>query len=133
MWLTRPANDDLSHQDCVDQLAELDITTGDNLYFDGYSQGCRALHAVFAESNTHHCAHISFAPIQDADGKVKCQESSNIQVTELFTSDELLYIDEYCLQQAELDFSPDCFVLVDDEEPNDEPTTRRLRRGRRRA
>ena len=47
------------------------------------------MHAVFAAENAHHCAHLSFKPMADPKGKVKCQESAQVPVSDLFSNDEL--------------------------------------------
>ena len=73
---------------CQDQLAALPTATN-GVYIDGNSQGCRALHGVFAEINTDHCAHIAFPPTKDPNGKIKCQQSEGIDVMDLFTEDDL--------------------------------------------
>ena len=54
-----------------------------------HRHACRKLHAVFAAENAHHCAHLSFKPMADPEGKVKCQESAQIPVSDLFSDDEL--------------------------------------------
>merc|ERR1711862_86748 len=66
-----------SRAECVNMLESLPYTQGDLAYFDGNSSGCRNMHAVFAASNTDHCAHLSFVPQADPNGKVKCQNSSS--------------------------------------------------------
>ena len=73
---------------CIDTLQELPATEAD-LHVDGNSQGCRALHAVFASVNDVHCPHISLAPQQDVNGKIKCQTIADIQAEDLFTADEI--------------------------------------------
>jgi hypothetical protein len=78
-----------SNKTCPDNLLALPTVTGLN-YVDGKSRGCRALHAAFANSNpTQHCPHLSFAPLQDPSGNVKCQTSKNILPSTLFTVREL--------------------------------------------
>jgi hypothetical protein len=81
--------------DCAGALANLPSSTNE-IYFDGKSQGCRALHAIFAETNPKHCAHISFAPQTDSDGVIKCQESEGIKVTDVFSEQDLDAIDKFC-------------------------------------
>ena len=72
---------------CIGTLQELPITEEGRV--DGKSQGCRALHAVFASVNDVHCPHISFAPQQDVHGKIKCQTKGDILPENLFTADEI--------------------------------------------
>jgi len=77
------------HASCVAKLDALPTTDGVLHYVDGNSLGCRLLHAELARSNDHHCAHISFLPMEDPHGRIKCQESAGILPSILFASDEL--------------------------------------------
>jgi hypothetical protein len=53
------------HSDCRTKLANLPGSEGSLIYIDGNTVGCRALHAIFAETNPNdHCAHLSFEPLQ---------------------------------------------------------------------
>jgi hypothetical protein len=71
---------------CESRLAALPTTEGTTQYIDGDVQGCRFLHAVFAEHNpTTHCFHLSFEPMTDPMGNIKCQKSKGTSPTELFT------------------------------------------------
>jgi hypothetical protein len=82
--------------DCGSVLASLPTLTNE-VYADGNSQGCRALHATFAETNPEkHCAHLSFLPQVDKDGKLKCQVSDGIKVTDLFSDEELGAYRHFC-------------------------------------
>jgi hypothetical protein len=82
--------------DCAGALASLPIATND-VYVDGNSQGCRALHGIFAETNPQkHCPHLSFSPQADSDGKLKCQDSEGIKVTELFSEEDLGAFRQFC-------------------------------------
>ena len=77
---------------CMEDLAKLPmITTGARV--DGNTQGCRMLHAVFADTNPEdHCAHLSFSPLEDPKGKFKCQESEDVRPEDLFDArDRRLY------------------------------------------
>jgi len=72
-------------KECTKKLSELPITEKPHENFDGKSQGCRILHAVFAEMNPNtHCAHLSFTPLKDPNGKLKCQNSMALDPTEFF-------------------------------------------------
>jgi hypothetical protein len=75
--------------DCVNKLADLSAANGALKYVDGYSQGCRALHSVFASTNPIHCPHISFTSMVDLNGYIKCQTSKKMSYNDLFTSEEL--------------------------------------------
>jgi hypothetical protein len=70
------------HKECVKRLEKLPILTEGRV--DGFDQGCRALHAVFASTNDKHCAHLSFEPMEDPNGDIKCQVSSETSVADLF-------------------------------------------------
>ena len=77
-----------SNLTCEEQLATL--PTAENKYYtDGNSQGCRTIHAAFAATNPDHCAHLSFAPLEDPNGNIKCQTTKGTQVTSLFTEREI--------------------------------------------
>ena len=52
--------------------------------FDGNSASCRALHSVLASISTDHCAHLSFVPMADPNGNVKCQTSKRLHMTDYF-------------------------------------------------
>lgn len=78
--------------DCEGALEALPVTESSSTLqvVDSNSQGCRALHAVFAATNpTQHCPHISLTPTPDPDGSIKCDTSQNIQVSDLFAENEL--------------------------------------------
>jgi len=84
-----------STSDCVQSLAAMP-TVDSNGHVEGLSQGCRALHAVFAEKNIKHCPHISFTPMQDEHGRTKCQTTGSILASDLFTSDEFTLYEKFC-------------------------------------
>ena len=67
-------------------------------------QSCRKLHAVFAATNDEHCAHLSFKPMADPKGRVKCQVSAQVPVSDLFSDDELAKFASFV---AEVGFEPD--------------------------
>ena len=60
--------------------------------------------AVFAAKNSNHCAHLSFKPMADPKGVVKCQESAQLQVSDLFSDDELANFETFV---EEVGFEPD--------------------------
>lgn len=78
----------MSHRDCVQKLEELPGLSN-NGSFDGNSYGCRAMHAVFAAKNSHHCAHLSFEPQEDASGQIKCQKPSGKKSLDYFDAEDL--------------------------------------------
>ena len=65
------------------------------------------MHAVFAAENAHHCAHLSFKPMADPKGRVKCQESAQVPVSALFSDDELATFADFAVK---LGFEPDQYV-----------------------
>ena len=67
-------------------------------------QSCRKIHAVFAVDNAHHCAHLSFKPMADPKGKVKCQKSKQLPVSTLFSDNELA---KFATFVTEVGFEPD--------------------------
>jgi len=65
---------------------------------EGLSQGCCALNSVFTKTNSKHCPrYISFTPVQDEHGRIKCQNTGNILASDLFTSDEFTMFKEFCM------------------------------------
>lgn len=81
-------------QDCLNSLSALPFTTTSKgvLRFDQNSLACRAVHAALAPNDPAlHCPHLSFAPLADPKGKVKCQAGSSLELvhTDLFTTQEL--------------------------------------------
>jgi len=74
-------------------------------YFNGHSQSCRWLHSVFAEENENHCAHISTIPLEDPNGKIKCQESQFTRPDTLFSSAELSFFEETSMKRFGFDQS----------------------------
>jgi len=74
--------------DCEGNLALLPGVEGPLSHFEGNSQGCRALHSVFALTNLNHCPHVSFSPMEDPNGKIKCQTSQLLDPSELFTEED---------------------------------------------
>ena len=87
----------LTREQCTKTLESLPILTNVT-YLDGKDFGCRVLHAAFAERNDKHCPHISFEPLEDSNGKLKCQTSANIQVSDHF--DDLIlkdYVSAFCM------------------------------------
>jgi len=74
--------------DCAGNLEAMPVIDSNNQLV-GYSQACHALHAVFAASNMHHCPHLSFTPMADHDGKIKCQTNRDLKVSDLFEQEDL--------------------------------------------
>lgn len=79
-----------SRDACVKKFEALPVLDdGDQRHFDGNVRGCRVLHGVFASKNEHHCAHISFVPMEDPDGIIKCQESLRLNTSDYFDALDL--------------------------------------------
>jgi hypothetical protein len=95
---TYALNGKMSREVCVERLNALPVVTNDS-YVDGNSQGCRFLHAAFAASNEKHCAHLSFLPQEDPKGRIKCQTSHNISVTDLFDADDMALFNSYIVSK----------------------------------
>jgi len=102
---------DLSQTDCETELAKLALTEGDEGYIDSNTQGCRFLHAVLAETNGFHCAHISLDPAEDPLGNIKCQVSEDILPTDLFTDVEIDRISQICAA-SDLIGNPSCARVI---------------------
>jgi hypothetical protein len=83
---------------CVDELNDLPVS--DDGYVTGNTQGCRALHAVFAQTNQFHCPHVSLSN-EDADnnGSFKCSnvtESVDINPEDLFDDSDFELFNQTC-------------------------------------
>lgn len=74
--------------DCMGQLRSMDTISVDGRV-DGNTVGCRLLHAVLATSRDQHCPHISFEPMEDVHGKIKCQTEGDLTIYDLFTQGDL--------------------------------------------
>ncbi len=80
----------LTADGCKDAYDKLHMI--DNGYLDSNSKGCRILHFSFVPKNTAHCPHLSFAPLEDEKGKIKCQISRGRKPSDLFSPEELAII-----------------------------------------
>lgn len=74
-------------------------------YFDGRSQGCRWVHSVLAATNKDHCEHISTLPLEDVNGKVKCQNTTQTPMTSVFSAAELHFYKETAMNKFDFDES----------------------------
>ena len=76
-------------ENCTTALAALPSTEGTLHCIDGKTQGCRDLHGVLALLDPKlHCAHVSFAPLMDSHGQIKCQTSKQVLPSDLFTTSD---------------------------------------------
>ena len=76
--------------DCLAQVAALPVAEGEGIYVDSDSRACRILHAELSlQDPALHCPHVSLTPMADSNGKVKCQVSEQIQVSDLFSEAEI--------------------------------------------
>lgn len=82
---------------CIDRLAALPLTDGPDYFLDTNSQGCRVLHTTMALSRPEiHCPHISLAPMEDLDGKIKCQDpGAGFAIEDFFDSEDLEWLNKY--------------------------------------
>jgi len=84
-------NDSNAMEECMETYKSLpnfdDI--GGLSYIDGNTKACRYFHAVFANTNSDHCPHISFDAEEDVNGIVKCNMSKQTPLTALFTDTQL--------------------------------------------
>lgn len=80
VWAQNNLTDELCHE-MYDALP----LPGPDGYLDDNTSGCRLLHTAFAGTNPDHCPHLSFIPMADRKGRIKCQTSSNVDPTSLFT------------------------------------------------
>lgn len=83
-------NDTLS---CTEKMmSNLPLTTlnkSARKTYDGNSTSCRHLHASLAALNPKtHCPHVSFDPVEDPNGKVKCHESDNFLIEDYFATED---------------------------------------------
>lgn len=86
---------------CINTLNTLPTTEGSDHYIDGNSQGCRALHAVLASTNpSQHCAHLSFTPLLDPNGNIKCQASKGRSPTDLFTESDFTALRHFAVKHG---------------------------------
>ncbi len=81
---------------CIEAMMQLK-TIDEEGHFDGNSFACRVLHSAMAATNPLHCPHISILPMKDANGKVKCQESQNIEPTDLFSLDDIAALNQFAI------------------------------------
>jgi hypothetical protein len=81
-------------EECIASLEALHATS-DGPYVDGDSFSCRNLHSGFALNNPKHCPHISFIPLEDENGLIKCQTSQQMLVSNLFSADNIQAFTEY--------------------------------------
>ena len=87
---------DTSSSDFERRWAELPVVQGQDAAFDGNSQSCRALHAVFAATNpVGHCPHVTFQPDEDPDGEIKCIASSHLQPSAFFNDSDIEWFDAF--------------------------------------
>lgn len=87
--------------DCENKMEALSLGDGPLFRVDGKTQTCRALHAVFAQKNPEmHCAHLSFEPMKDPKGRIKCQTSGTTVPTDLFTENEFNIFNTFAIAKG---------------------------------
>lgn len=112
----------LTQQSCRQEWDALPISE-EGFRIDGNSKGCRIVHAAMAALNKKHCPHISFLPIEDINGKVKCQTSGMRGPLDVFTQWELDKFRETAAEHGlprdtmfqEFEYKPDGFGNDDDQ------------------
>mmetsp|Transcript_25325 Transcript_25325/g.42438 ORF Transcript_25325/g.42438 Transcript_25325/m.42438 type:complete len:263 (-) Transcript_25325:321-1109(-) len=76
--------------ECLADLATLPLASGTGtVHADGLDRSCRYLHTVFAATNPNHCNHVSFGPLADPEGHLKCQASAGVMPLSLYTTEEM--------------------------------------------
>lgn len=81
--------DGLPQANCLEKFNNLPVLNSDRAHVDGNSKGCRELHVVMAEMDPKgHCPHIAYTPTEDPEGRIKCQESQELQPEDYFTQDD---------------------------------------------
>ena len=85
---------------CVAELSTRNETDGPWAHFDADTQGCRLLHAVFANENSDHCAHISLTPMADPNGVTKCHVSSGYSPMDMFSEDDMNQYESYAAKRG---------------------------------
>ena len=88
----------MKKKECTKKLKKLPVLTDGQ--FSGYNQGCRILHAVFAEKNDKHCPHISFEPQVDSKGFIKCQDPAGISAGDLFDAVHFASFDDFMQNES---------------------------------
>ena len=96
------------------------LAVTDEVYIDGNSHGCRSFHAHYASLNSFHCPHISFVPMEDGNGKTKCQTSEGLQATDFFTETDLANFDTFMQENSDRVNYPDGYKMIDLEEMDEE-------------
>jgi len=125
------AEEGLTKQECQRRLAKLPLAEGDENYFDSNSHSCRAMHATFATENPTHCAHIAFAPTEDPNGKIKCQESADVSPSDFFAQAEIDRLLGICANSTEVD--DNCFRAIPNPAPTNPPKKKCRRKEKRNA
>lgn len=82
--------------DCTQALSLLPKAEGDNLYVDGNSLGCRGLHSAFAYTNPEfHCPHVALTETEDPKGRVRCQSSEFLPISDLVSAELIEQFDQF--------------------------------------
>jgi hypothetical protein len=89
-------SNNITTSECENLLMALPSSEGVEHKIDGNTQGCRAFHAAYAVTNpTLYCPHISFQPVPDPRGEIKCQSGNSVLPSDLFTNSDLQRFDKY--------------------------------------
>jgi hypothetical protein len=58
------------------------------------------LHSVFASTNDKHCPHISFVPVADSSGSLKCQESAGLLPGDTVTDQDMQAFNDWMVEEG---------------------------------
>lgn len=85
-----------SQTECRERYEQLPLFN-DGSRADGRSKACRMIHFVMADfAPEKHCEHLSFVPMQDWLGRVKCQKGKkNFNYKDVFSENELEVFEAY--------------------------------------
>jgi hypothetical protein len=105
----------LTQEECYTKWDALPMS--EEGWVDGNSKGCRIVHAELAFTDKKHCPHLSFVPMEDQDGNIKCQNSAMRTASDIFTQWEIDKIREAAAEHGlppdtiykEFEFEPDGF------------------------
>jgi hypothetical protein len=98
--------------ECVANLNKMPVAEDESLHVDGLTKGCRQIHAVLAGLFPEgHCPHISFTPMEDPQGRIKCQESKGLEPEDFFDEDDFAAYEAFQIEMGidpEVGFDEDC-------------------------
>jgi len=87
----------LDEETCLSKWDELPDNS-DSL--QGNTKGCRLYHASFAKENDKHCPHLSFMPMEDYHGNIKCQNPTDDPKENMFTAYDFSLANQYAIESG---------------------------------